>query len=348
VKELLGKLSALDPEASDTLRVIGYFDTLVEGRVSIETLVRGAATLAGTTVCYRSPRITLRVHADGRGERSGDPAKHPTHPFAPDSLVWMEREGHSHANDAMVLERLAIAIAISRARSHEPGQRALELLFEEPGGSGSDHQKRLAAAAGLHFSPHAKLRAIALPIDAEVPNAAPSATIATPWGLVRGIVTEAEANFSWQHAGIGVAALLGNLPHSWRTALIALRLSDSNRSIFRAEDLGPLLTLVETVDARHELHADVLALEGLAPTSWSLRTLQAIADGSSLRTIAAAAGLHHSSVQAKLPELARMLGYDPLTPLGRTRMYTALILQRLARTRFYGAASPKPIPGSSG
>jgi hypothetical protein len=50
MKELVGKLSALDPEAGDALKVVTYFDTLMDGHVSIETLVRGAATLAGAPV----------------------------------------------------------------------------------------------------------------------------------------------------------------------------------------------------------------------------------------------------------------------------------------------------------
>ena len=47
MQELVARLSALDPEAGTVLKVITYFDKLIEGRVGLETLVRGAAVLSG-------------------------------------------------------------------------------------------------------------------------------------------------------------------------------------------------------------------------------------------------------------------------------------------------------------
>ncbi len=48
MQELAGRLTALDPEASASLRVIASFDALVAGGVGIEALVRAAAVLGGT------------------------------------------------------------------------------------------------------------------------------------------------------------------------------------------------------------------------------------------------------------------------------------------------------------
>jgi hypothetical protein len=338
MKELLGKLSALDPEASETLKVIAYFDTLIDGRVSLETLVRGAATLSGATVGYRSTRAVVRVLPDGRSGRSGDVGSHPSRSIGTDAMVWIERNGDAHANDAMVLERLAIAIAISRAHNPQSSsaQRAVEQLLDIPLAGAADHQKQLAAAARLRFDPLAKVRAIAVRTDTASPNTLPSAIIATPWGLVRGIIADADADVDphLTRAGIGVAGTIAALPHSWRTALIALRLADTAEPAPRAEDLGSLLLLAELTDSQPAVLADVAAVEGLIDKSWPIGALEAIANGASLRTIATAAALHHSSVHAKLPELVRRLGYDPLTPLGRTRLYMALVLRRLARSRF--------------
>lgn len=40
-------------------------------------------------------------------------------------------------------------------------------------------------------------------------------------------------------------------------------------------------------------------------------------------------GLHHSTVRARLAAAAATLGYDPRTPVGRTRYVLARTLQRL-------------------
>lgn len=63
--ELRGRLSLLDPTAGDALKVIEYFDRLVASQISIETLVRGAATLAHVNAGYNSPTRLVRFLAGG-------------------------------------------------------------------------------------------------------------------------------------------------------------------------------------------------------------------------------------------------------------------------------------------
>jgi hypothetical protein len=60
--ELRGRLSLLDPTAGDALKVIEYFDRLVASQVSIETLVRGAAT-GPPPGSWTRGLITLRLTA---------------------------------------------------------------------------------------------------------------------------------------------------------------------------------------------------------------------------------------------------------------------------------------------
>jgi len=47
MKDLVVRLSALDPDAGAAVRVIAYFDQLVDARAGLATIVRGAAVLAG-------------------------------------------------------------------------------------------------------------------------------------------------------------------------------------------------------------------------------------------------------------------------------------------------------------
>ncbi len=50
MQELLGRISALDPEASLGLRVIACFDELVVGNVNTRALLSAAASLASAAV----------------------------------------------------------------------------------------------------------------------------------------------------------------------------------------------------------------------------------------------------------------------------------------------------------
>src|SRR6187402_3498046 len=99
MKELVGKLSALDPEAGDALKVVTYFDTLMDGRVSVETLVRGAATLAGVAAGYRRGANSIRVLTDGSRGPALDAVPFPTAAAGAGAVVWLERTGAPHAND---------------------------------------------------------------------------------------------------------------------------------------------------------------------------------------------------------------------------------------------------------
>ena len=62
--------------------------------------------------------------------------------------------------------------------------------------------------------------------------------------------------------------------------------------------------------------------------------LRALVDGASQRALAAEAGVHHSTMGARLQKLPEALGYDPSTSAGRTRLDVALMLHRLAHVRF--------------
>ncbi|MER7482598.1 helix-turn-helix domain-containing protein [Streptomyces sp. NPDC126510] len=97
MKELAGRLTALDPDAGAAVRVIAYFDRLAESRAGVEALVRGAAVLAGCPARLVDPerRVHMRVEADGT-RRDGEAAPDPAWPCArlsPDSaaVLWLER-----------------------------------------------------------------------------------------------------------------------------------------------------------------------------------------------------------------------------------------------------------------
>ncbi|MFF6911153.1 helix-turn-helix domain-containing protein [Streptomyces sp. NPDC012466] len=108
MKELAGRLTALDPDAGAAVRVIAYFDRLTESRAGLEALVRGAAVLAGCPARLVDPdrRVHVRVEADGtRGdsETPPDPAW-PAARLSTDgtATLWLERSGDGATSDGVV------------------------------------------------------------------------------------------------------------------------------------------------------------------------------------------------------------------------------------------------------
>lgn len=334
MKELSGRLSALDPEASESLKVITYFDKLIDGRVGAEGMLRGAAVLCGAPIGHRraGQESGRRFAADGTELPAGPPDGWPSAPAGEGSVVWLERGDAAHANDAMVLERVAIALSILSRRldTLAPTRRAVEVLLA---GDATDDE-RAEAAARLSLGAHASTHAMALPASTTLDRALPHAMVGTRFGIVRAVLAPDDGAPA-SRAGIGIAARsAGDLRESWRSALIALRLTDGERPVVRASDLGALLSLAETEDQRATAHPDAQAIEDLATGPWTVRMLRALVDGASQRALAAEAGVHHSTMCARLLKLPGSLGYDPSTSAGRTRLDVALMLHRLAHVRF--------------
>ncbi|MFF5308020.1 helix-turn-helix domain-containing protein [Streptomyces massasporeus] len=99
MKELAGRLTALDPDAGAAVRVIAYFDRLAESRAGLEALVRGAAVLAGcpARLVDTERRVHVRVETDGTRRDTGTPPD-PVWPavrLSPDgtAMLWLERGG---------------------------------------------------------------------------------------------------------------------------------------------------------------------------------------------------------------------------------------------------------------
>ncbi|MFE1311942.1 hypothetical protein [Streptomyces sp. NPDC058755] len=96
MKELAGRLAALDPDAGAAVRVIAYFDRPAETRAGLEALVRGAAVLAGcpARLVDAERRVTLRVEPDGR-RRAPETDADPDWPSAPLVPAGLRRCGWS-------------------------------------------------------------------------------------------------------------------------------------------------------------------------------------------------------------------------------------------------------------
>ncbi|MFJ4172625.1 hypothetical protein [Microbacterium sp. NPDC089696] len=330
MQDLLGRLTALDPDASETLKVVSYFDALVARSVGVESMLRGAAVLSGATVGQRDGAHIMRVRADGVRIEPQDPGEeHLRRESGADAVAWIEREGEPHTNDAMILERLTLALGILRARRSVAPESAVELVLS----AYSSPDERAAALTRLRLS-SGDLRVVASPPDPAPLPRHPSAVVATRHGLTRATLLAADDDpcAAWPlgagaRLGIGPAGAGAALTDSWSAALIAVRLTSDAEPTIRAEELGAALIVAQHAESA-PAHPDAVALDRL--DARGLELLDAVAEERSVRGAAVRLGRHHSSVQERLTSLIDVLGYDPRTPRGHTRYALARMLLTLA------------------
>ncbi|MFD7046884.1 helix-turn-helix domain-containing protein [Streptomyces mirabilis] len=335
MKELAGRLAALDPDAGAALQVIAYFDRLIEGRAGLESLVRGAAVLSGcpARLVDEERGVRVRVEADGTRRDNGgplDPAW-PSVPLTPDGppAVWLERTGVSDGVHAMVLERAAAAarVVLDRTRGRAPVEArqadpaSVEVLLDA---AATEHARRQAAVR-LGLRDVAAARVVATAEGGPLVEAVPATGDSTP-------------TTGGRRAGIGPAVPVRDLPASWAAARTALRFTaegtdqDPGPRTVYADELGGLALLADTVGPTTEPVPDVRALEhAVATAPWAASTLNAVAFSTSLRAAAAELNVHHSTLQDRLVQAEHWLDWPVHDPHGRLRLQLALVLRRLHR-----------------
>lgn len=355
MQDLLGRLSDLDEGAVGMVRVIAYFDSLVDAHVGLETIIRNAAALAGCRAGARDldRQIDVRVGPDGRrldntsGVRDEIRVRRP----CVDGLeVWLEREDGPRTTDSMILERFAAAAAIVAERSYgrspgrDPGQ--VEILLDSlvP----AEVRRRAARRIGLPLD--TLLQAVAVlpsnPCDTipEVERCMPG--LSTQWStsmgrlhafLVPSGALSADAS-GLRQAGFGPPVSLLDLSVSWEDALTALSLTASGTADnpgdrqLNYSDLGGLAVLADGYAFHPRALADVAALDRVqALWPWALMTLDHMANQASLRQAAGYLNVHHSTVQQRAAQLTVELGLELDTTMGRLRIQLALALRRVAR-----------------
>ncbi|MBC7760319.1 MAG: hypothetical protein H7201_00670 [Candidatus Saccharibacteria bacterium] len=104
MQELLGRLTALDPAASQSLRVIACFDELIAGDVGVRGLLSAAAALSGRSVGLVRGSVITRV--DRRGELLSERVlPQSTHRVLDDVAVWIDNpDTMTAALDSLIVE----------------------------------------------------------------------------------------------------------------------------------------------------------------------------------------------------------------------------------------------------
>ena len=340
--QLLGRIGALDPQACQALRVIACFDELCVGGVNTRGLLSAAAALSGCVAGFHSQRSGRGMRVDPSGELVNSPVGTKTSADASDGLtVWLEREGEPGANDAIILERLALSVRIRHARGPREfdARRHMGLLLDA---AVPDEERRLAAAS-LNLTPTGTYRVVAAPLFAvwtEHP-VAPEDVVPTRYGPMHALVVPADtATLKAGPCGIGAAGSVERLHHSFRTALVALRLCDPPVvPVVNADTYAGLIDLL--ADAPGDVHhPDVDLVDKVAAHPWGLATLDAAIRASSARRAARDAGVHHSTMQSRIDSITSDLGFDPFDGYGRVRAGIAYLTWRLSRSRVLELPAP--------
>ncbi|MCD0449785.1 helix-turn-helix domain-containing protein [Actinocorallia sp. API 0066] len=325
MKDLTVRLDALDPQAGAALRVIAYFDELVAHGAGLQAIVRAAAVLgaAPAGLVDEARRVRVRVGPDGvPGEplASPDPAWPRASVGSGGGVLWLERAGQARPVDAMILERAGAAVTavLDRTRGRASADAASVETLLDPAAA---PQARAVAARRLRLPERGRLRAVAF------------------HGGRPGVLKEGEAVPEGMRAGIGTAGPLAELPASWESARLALRLTagggpdDPGPRVVAADEAGGLLVLARAVTAETPRVPDVGALDRAALAApWMLATLDAVAAASSHRAAATALLIHHSTLQERVTQAEKLLGWPLGTAAGRLRLSLALALRRLHQT----------------
>ena len=336
MKELIGRVAAFDPAAGDSLRVVSYFDALVEGRAGLDAFVRGAAVLTGCPAGLLDPdhRIGIRVTPDGHRQplRGSDPSRWPHRVLWDDgaAMVWIERDGPAGPNDAMVLERFrsGAKVGIDRTRGGVPidDRAAVELLLDPA----TTAATRRRAAAQLRVPADGPARLLARPSEGQggrlPPRTARSGTVLATVETEPGSIKEGKPG----RLGVGPWLPLDELADSWPRALCALRITSRLRPVIDYDTEGALIDLLVASDPARVRHPDVERIAKAADGQDSaLDTLDAVLISGTLRGAAEILGIHHSTLQTRIAVLERNVGFPLADPAGRQRLRVALAVHRL-------------------
>ncbi|WP_433788843.1 helix-turn-helix domain-containing protein [Actinoplanes sp. CA-252034] len=320
MKDLAVRLAALDADASAAVQVIAYFDELVEAGAGLQSIVRGAAVLAGCPARLDDDtrRVHIRMLPDGTaalGRSLDEDDRWPGVP-AGSAMMRLERSGTAGPVDAMVLERAAAAArtVLDRTRGRAPA---------------TDQPAMVELLVDASAPPDARLRAarlLGLPTDG-----AAYATV-LHGGAVR--VLKGDADPPPERAGIGPAGPILDLPVSHEAARIAVRFTAAGTDDDPGEPLIRYAALGALAELRHVPEPgalpDVRILEQPA-APWLPATLHAITTTPSLRAAAARLRLHHSTLQDRVVQAEHLLGWSLHDPHGLFRTHLALVLRRLHR-----------------
>jgi hypothetical protein len=304
MKGLLLRLSMVDADAEAAVRVIAYFDALVEQRATLGALVRSVAALAECPAGLVRPGAELRLSPEGKPVPSGQPiAESGGIDLGETGRVWLERAGAAGPLDDLVLERFAMSARVlarldTRGSAPNLADPALvELILAER--AAVEDRARALRLLGLEAALPVRVLAVSAPGRDAGAEAVGLVARGRPLRAVRVAVVDATAAVLLQprvgamtvvedlraaltdrakERGAGGSELRvgvgGPVPplqarDSWLEAQLALRFAVPGAApdaVIEHTTLGALTLLADLPPARLRAEPDVAALLALAET----------------------------------------------------------------------------------
>ena len=356
---LLKRLSAEGSEAENALRVVAFFDQLVEHRSSPRALVRSTSRLIGASSGYSSDSGGESWSFDSIGRPIGSSvppqarAQRVTTDGGINGTVWILPDSATSALADLVLERMAISVSIVLDRDPNQGQPATTALFMRWLDSGNSPEDRESYAHTLGFHSTWSVRSIVLKDFGEPDDLAQrlhtwshrvGARCTQPYIADR--LSTALFQVTNDMKKSDIEALPGLVAIGPPTAVIDAHLSvEAARNALRLcsselgprfvcyEDLGPLIHIAGIAPDVAKRDPFVIRLMTLAETDAGrpeLVALDVFLRHSSLRSAAIELNLHHSSLAKRLDKVSRRLAVDLSDPKSRFELSLALWLYRVA------------------
>ncbi|MEW1845951.1 helix-turn-helix domain-containing protein [Nonomuraea angiospora] len=340
MKHLLLRLSELDAHAGDELRVISFFDVLLQNGTDLDRLLLEAARLAECPVGVSVPGLGVHRRVSAGGGALDGPADPGAgrHELVNGGEVWIERRGHAYPIDAMLLERFAIACAAVLGRREPAPAFGDPALVELVLGSAVDEAGRSRALKLLGLRPDRPVQVFAVAGDASGLGGRVARL-----GQVHGVIVsgppwpDAHASTSTSTAvGVSPRVPPASAARAWHMARTALRFAGPGElwgRVVHWDRLGGFALLAEHLPYEAiGASPDVAALERLAQGANGdsvLATLDVFAASDSIRQTASRLYIHRSSVAARLARAESELGFPVQPAEGRARLTLALTLRRL-------------------
>ncbi len=360
---LLTKLAGIDSSAERGLRVIEFFDQLTIHRADIEAVTRATAVLAQATagVILDDAGETCVVTAAGALLSPAGPGAGAlvSEIVADDQNVgraWLDRPETSdgHEWDELIIARMSLTLATVYARTraehvHQLGLADPALLHVLIRDSSTEAETARAARL-LGFTPGETVRVIAVSHAGKIDDSAArmritlatvtgkrvvAATMSATTAVLILAARSAPATIPGNDLAVcvGPPAPVEQAAQSWHAARRGLRFSSlPGQHWTTSDELGCLVALADVDPVQVNALPDVQAIARLSesrPGRDDLALLECLGRFGSIREVAAARHMHHSSAAYRLVKIGEILGYDPRTPEGKYRARTALLLWHL-------------------
>jgi len=365
MRGLLSKLAGLDSDAARGLRVIEFFDQLLVHHADLDAVARATAVIseAVTGAVLDDTGEVVVVSPAGDVLATTGPSAHAVvHEVVDDDRivgrVWLERPAPEHGRewDDLIVERMAQCLATLHARRGVTRRNA-ELGFTDPAIlhvliRDDESETDVARAARLlGFRVGETVRAIAVHADSAIDESlalirthvavelrARSAAAPLSRTLAAMVVAVEDLNpFPVGHAAVcvGPPVRVERCHSSWAAARRGVRfpaLGGRWSACTTSDEIGCVTVLADLDPAHVDRLPDVQAIGRLAAGTngaSDLRLLEGLGHFTSLRDMAEALHMHHSSVAYRCRTLSEALGYDVRSQDGRYRARTALTLWQL-------------------